>query len=289
MDHQKAHKIPEDKLRLIFSKKVLLLGLITGFLGTGCAGTPDLNPVQEARQSYQKIEDDTLIVKNAPVELKKAGEAVEDLKKSMDSGGSQASVEQQAQLAKQRVEIAKKAAELRAAQDQVQRTSNELKLLLDRLRQIERGQTGSAPPEVEAVKRARDLINFDAQRTNRGLILRFKRITFDQEEATLNSRAEPPVNELADFLDAYPERKVIIEGHTDNTGSQSFNQKLSQQRADAVRNALISRGILATRIKAVGLGEQYPRTSNDTEAGRQYNRRVDIIISDKSGKIPDRQ
>jgi OOP family OmpA-OmpF porin len=70
----------------------------------------------------------------------------------------------------------------------------------------------------------------------------------------------------------------VIEGHTDNIGSDAYNQELSQQRADAVRGFLIQNGIGAERITAQGRGKSYPVASNDTEVGRQQNRRVEITI-----------
>lgn len=256
--------------------------LVIGILVVNCAGTPDANPVREAERSYEQIEDDTLVINNAPAELKKAKEALVKAKIAMENDGSQTSINQQALMAMQQVEIAKKKAELKATQDEVQRISKELQQLRNTVN--ESGRTST-----RAEERVRQLTNFEVQQTNRGLVLRFESGNFEQEKAYLKSNAAAAINELANFLEAYPKRNVLIEGHTDNTGSQSFNQQLSEQRANAVRDALISRNIAEARIQAVGLGEQYPRVSNKTEAGRAYNRRVEIIISDRSGTIPARQ
>jgi outer membrane protein OmpA-like peptidoglycan-associated protein len=83
------------------------------------------------------------------------------------------------------------------------------------------------------------------------------------------------------FLAQNPERGVEIEGHTDSTGSPGFNQTLSERRAQEVRGALIARGVQGARIAARGLGPTAPVASNDTSAGRQQNRRVEIIIVSK--------
>jgi outer membrane protein OmpA-like peptidoglycan-associated protein len=80
-----------------------------------------------------------------------------------------------------------------------------------------------------------------------------------------------------------PETKVIIEGHTDSRGSEDYNEQLSQRRAQAVQDALAMRGIDRSRVETVGRGEAYPVASNDTAAGRQQNRRVDIVFSDQQG------
>jgi outer membrane protein OmpA-like peptidoglycan-associated protein len=84
----------------------------------------------------------------------------------------------------------------------------------------------------------------------------------------------------------YPDRQVMIEGHTDSRGSDDYNRDLSERRADAVRDALVDRTIDAGRIRSVGLGEIYPVASNDSSAGQQQNRRVEIVISDEQGAFP---
>ena len=86
---------------------------------------------------------------------------------------------------------------------------------------------------------------------------------------------------LADFLRKYPKRNVLIEGFTDSTGTETYNLGLSQQRADAVRDSLRARGIATERITTQGYGKQFPVASNKTPAGRQQNRRVEIIILDE--------
>ncbi len=86
-------------------------------------------------------------------------------------------------------------------------------------------------------------------------------------------------------MNMYPNYKIIVEGHTDAVGSDESNRVLSEQRAEAVRSALMNQGIASTRSTR-GLGEAYPIASNDSMDGRQLNRRVDIVISDDSGQFP---
>jgi outer membrane protein OmpA-like peptidoglycan-associated protein len=81
----------------------------------------------------------------------------------------------------------------------------------------------------------------------------------------------------------YPERSVRIEGHTDSVGSDDLNQRLSERRADAVRDALMARGTPSERIRTRGFGETQPIAGNDDPGGRQQNRRVEIVVSDESG------
>jgi outer membrane protein OmpA-like peptidoglycan-associated protein len=84
---------------------------------------------------------------------------------------------------------------------------------------------------------------------------------------------------LAAFLKEYEDRSVLIEGHTDNVGSDEYNQGLSEQRAAAVQSYLVGQGIAPNRITTSGLGESRPIASNDSPTGRQQNRRVEVIIS----------
>ena len=90
--------------------------------------------------------------------------------------------------------------------------------------------------------------------------------------------AQRAVDRLARYLEDNPGKTVLIEGHTDSTGSDTTNLRLSQERADAVRMALITRGIGASRIAATGLGSSSPVAPNTTPEGRQQNRRVEIVI-----------
>ena len=97
-------------------------------------------------------------------------------------------------------------------------------------------------------------------------------------QAELREESLANLQRLVGFSESYPDRRLSSEGHPDSTGSEAFNLTLSQQRAEAVRDALIDRGISTRRLEAVGLGEEFPIASNDTEVGRRQNRRVEIII-----------
>lgn len=102
---------------------------------------------------------------------------------------------------------------------------------------------------------------------------------FATNSSDLQTTAQANVNKLADILQKYPDTNVQISGHTDATGSDSYNQKLSEQRAASVSNKLIASGVAPTRLKTVGYGESIPVASNDTPEGRAQNRRVEIAIT----------
>jgi outer membrane protein OmpA-like peptidoglycan-associated protein len=129
------------------------------------------------------------------------------------------------------------------------------------------------------------LKELNAKKTERGMVITLGDVLFNTNKAQLSAGGINNVTKLADFLNKYPQRKVMIEGHTDSTGSASYNQALSERRAEAVQKALAELGIDGSRIAMRGYGESSPVANNETAAGRQLNRRVEIILSDDSGNI----
>jgi len=121
-----------------------------------------------------------------------------------------------------------------------------------------------------------------AKKTERGMVVTLGDVLFNTDKAKLSAGGIANVGKLADFMSKYPQRRVIIEGNTDSRGSERHNQALSERRADAVKNALIDMGIGSDRITARGLGESSPVATNDSAAGRQLNRRVEIIFPNGS-------
>lgn len=134
-------------------------------------------------------------------------------------------------------------------------------------------------------KKVREL---QARPTDRGLVLTLGDVLFDLGKSTLKSGGMKTVNQLADFLNEYPERNVLIEGFTDSQGSKDFNAKLSSERAENVKSGLMSKGIQSNRIRIYGYGTKFPVATNKTEDGRRQNRRVEVVISDQDGVIKDR-
>lgn len=103
-------------------------------------------------------------------------------------------------------------------------------------------------------------------------------ITFDTAKANIKANFNPVLDDIANVMVKYPETKIEVQGHTDNVGSDASNLTLSQLRAQSVSSYLTSRGVDSNRIKSVGYGESMPIASNDTPAGREANRRVEIKI-----------
>ncbi len=101
---------------------------------------------------------------------------------------------------------------------------------------------------------------------------------FDTDSSIVKPGAYPEIDRLARVLTEYPDTKIRVEGHTDSRGPEGYNLRLSKRRAQAVANLLISKGVSPGRITTVGYGESRPRAGNETAAGRQLNRRVEIYI-----------
>ena len=124
--------------------------------------------------------------------------------------------------------------------------------------------------QVERVGKDTLLIHFESD------------ILFRVDSTLLNTTAQSSLNQVASVLDEFPKTAVVIQGHTDSTGSEVHNQNLSERRAGSVRNFLIGRGLDADRMVAVGYGENHPVASNESSQGRNQNRRVDILLKAKA-------
>ena len=130
-------------------------------------------------------------------------------------------------------------------------------------------QSARLQAEIEKLK---------ATPTSRGLVLTLGDVLFDTGKAQLNPGAAFKLDQLAQFLNEHPDRRVQIDGFTDSVGSEAYNQDLSQRRADAVKAALLSRGVSPSRISTEGYGKAFPVASNNESGGRQLNRRVEVVI-----------
>jgi outer membrane protein OmpA-like peptidoglycan-associated protein len=139
--------------------------------------------------------------------------------------------------------------------------------------------------ELRADSLETQLADLKMKKTDRGLVLTLGDVLFDTNQSTLKSGAHGTLDRLATALRENSGRKVVIEGHTDNVGSDDSNQELSQRRARAVQSALTQRGVAGDQITAIGKGEGFPVASNDDAAGRQSNRRVELIFTEDQPRI----
>jgi len=179
-------------------------------------------------------------------------------------------------------------ASLRSAEAAQRQAATERQAANDAQLNAQAARQQSQDAESRSRRLEAQLREMDAKKTERGMVITLGDVLFDTNEAQLKSGGMRNVQKLADFFKQYPQRNVMIEGFTDSTGSNRRNQELSDERAHSVRTALLGMGISTDRITSRGYGESHPAAGNDTAAGRQLNRRVEIIVSDDSGNISPR-
>jgi outer membrane protein OmpA-like peptidoglycan-associated protein len=119
----------------------------------------------------------------------------------------------------------------------------------------------------------------ETKRTKDGILVKLKNdLLFDSGSAVLKPQAIEEISKLGDILSKYPDDRIKIEGHTDNTGKASSNEELSMRRAQAVKNVLQGRGVKDTQMMVLGMGQTKPIGENKTTQGRATNRRVELHI-----------
>ena len=118
------------------------------------------------------------------------------------------------------------------------------------------------------------------ERVGEGIVVEFSSaVLFGFDQSNISSTAQNTLNDLVKILNKYPDTDLEIQGHTDNKGTETYNQGLSERRAVSVSNYVTSHGISSRRVTTVGFGKNSPKYSNDTESGRAQNRRVEFLIT----------
>jgi OOP family OmpA-OmpF porin len=258
-----------------------------------CAHEPPAALVA-ARNDYRQAAADPIVQSKAAVPLYEAKQALDRADRAFENDAEDDEVAHLAYLASRRAEIAEALGMREAAAEQTERLGEERgEVLLDartqeadaqrRQAEMARIEAGAAEREREAASQraeelARELEELQAKPTERGLVLTLGDVLFDVDRAELKPGAELHLSRLVDFLQQHTERNVLIEGHTDSTGSVEYNLDLSRRRAEAVRSFLVGRGVAPTRVATEGYGLARPIASNGTVAGRQQNRRVEIVV-----------
>jgi outer membrane protein OmpA-like peptidoglycan-associated protein len=148
-------------------------------------------------------------------------------------------------------------------------------------------QSQALAAQQQLASTQQQLQDLQAKQTERGMVLTLGDVLFDTNKATLKPGADQKLERLATFMQNNPKERVIVEGYTDSTGSEDHNQELSQRRAQAVADALAAHGVPAARYQAVGRGQAFPVATNSTSAGRQQNRRVEVVFSDQAGRFAE--
>ena len=129
-----------------------------------------------------------------------------------------------------------------------------------------------------ANERAQHQIEIERQQNEILKLTMSSEVSFDFNSARIKPSFYSPLNKIADIMNRYPRTQIVVAGHTDSVGSEAYNMQLSLQRADAVADYLIMRGVERSRLRTEGRGESEPIATNDTAAGRSQNRRVEIFV-----------
>jgi outer membrane protein OmpA-like peptidoglycan-associated protein len=263
-----------------------------------------------ARQAVQTAEDARLISLQQQEEAAQADQraaAQQRENAALDRARAEESARRQAEIDRLTAENARIAAErdkaaAEAAQRAAQAQVDQARALADQSArdraaaeaaraaaeaQAQEARANAAKAEREKAElrdQLRQQLNqiLETRETARGLIVNLSDVLFDTGSANLKPGAREKLAKVAGILLSHRGLKLQIEGHTDSVGSTEYNQRLSENRADSVRTYLVEQGIAANSVGTAGFGETMPVASNDTAAGRQQNRRVELIVSGES-------
>ncbi|HKE31461.1 MAG TPA: OmpA family protein [Candidatus Angelobacter sp.] len=171
--------------------------------------------------------------------------------------------------------------QLQQSQQQQQALAQQAEQARLQAQQAEQGRLQSEQQAEQQRQRLLQQLNqvLQTKDTAKGLIVNVSDVLFDTGYATLKPEAKVRLAKVAGLILAYPDLRLEVNGYTDSTGSHEFNQRLSERRADSVRDFLISQGVSSGNVGARGFAESDPIASNSTATGRQLNRRVELVVS----------
>lgn len=257
----------------------------------GCAGASGPNPdIERARTEVNRVAAEPVVSQRAPLELKAASDTVEQADAQWRDKGNSEEARHRAYLASQRAAIAEQVARAREADERI-KTAN---------MQVDRARLSAAQAEAttqalradaadaRAAALEAQLREIEATKTDRGLLVTLGDLLFQTGRADLLPNSYARIDRLANFLRQNTDRRLIVEGHTDSVGGDALNLALSQRRAEAVRAALVQRGVDPSRISTYGYGKAYPVADNSSAEGRAMNRRVEVLIADERGTLRPR-
>jgi outer membrane protein OmpA-like peptidoglycan-associated protein len=251
-------------------KQLMIPALLAASVALAACSTPPNANLEQARSNYTGLQTNPQASKVAALETKEASDYLDKANKAYQDKEDQAKVDQLAYLTNQRVEVAKQTIALRNAEANLKNAS------------AQRAQARLDARDAQ-IKQLQDSLN--AKQTDRGTLVTFGDVLFATDRADLKSSGLVNINKLAQFLSENPDRKVIVEGYTDSTGTANHNQSLSERRAGSVRTALVKMGVDPARIVAQGYGKEYPVAENSSVSGRAMNRRVEVTISNDNQPV----
>lgn len=254
-------------------KQLMIPALLAMSVALAACATKPNPSLEQARTNFSALQSNPEATKVAALETKDANDWLTKADKAFRDGEDAKKVDQLSYLTIQRVEVAKQTIALRTAEADLQKAG------------AERAKARLDARDAQIAKLKESL---NAKQTERGTLVTFGDVLFDYNKAELKPGAQGNIAKLAGFLQENPDRKVIVEGYTDSTGSASYNQELSERRANSVRAALVRVGVDPLRIVAQGYGKEYPVADNTSNSGRAMNRRVEVTISNDNQPVAPR-
>jgi outer membrane protein OmpA-like peptidoglycan-associated protein len=253
----------------------LWVGVATAAALSACSSTPKtIDELETARAVVPQVEASPR-AGVAAENISEARKALETANNLAEKKGNLEDIRYHAMIASTNAQIANEKILAAQARDEIAKGEAERQQVLAEARNRE-----AEAARMRADSLEQELKDLKAQKTERGLVLTLGDVLFDTGQATLKPGAYATIDRLANALKEDPARKVMIEGHTDSVGSDDYNQRLSENRAQSVQSALMQRGVAPDQITALGKGESTPVASNDNAAGRQQNRRVELIFTE---------
>ncbi len=287
--------------------------VLAALLISACATSQPPPPaLVEARSTARSAELDPAVLNFAPLELKKATASLTRANELLAKGEPVAEVNSVAYVANQQAKTAMAIAKAKTNDTAVGSSQVERERARADVRTVEaqRAQTQTAAAEQRAsgaeqqaaaatanaagvqqqnAQLQQRLSELQAKPTERGMLVTLGDVLFEYNRAEVKPGAQASLRKLADFLQQYPNRQVLIEGYTDDTGSAAYNEALSLRRAEAVDSALVGMGVASQRVATVGYGKDFPIASNSTDTNRALNRRVEVYIAENDQPVRARR
>ncbi len=242
--------------------KKLVTPILIATLAVGCAELQKPQSFLDAEEAYQTAANDPVIQKYSADQLEKAN-------KTLLTSATATSEEDLASIAYISSTQINTAKHLASAEQAMQNSKDLL---------IKQEQSTAAAVIAEQAQAQQQLLAMQASDAEREILLAFGKIEFVTGTSDLVPGAAAGIDMLAGYMSKFQEKEVTIAGHTDSSGNAKLNKKLSQQRADFIRNVLVTKDVAENRITALGYGQSQPIAENTTRAGRQKNRRIEITF-----------
>lgn len=274
----------------------LILGATVAALLAACASTPKSTAELDTARAVVPQVEASPRAGVAASQIAEARKSLDRANRLADSGGKPEDIAFEATMAAKNAQIANEKILTAEAKEQIEKGTAQRQAVLlqarERENQLRTQQAQMSAEEAELAKQhaaglEKQLADLKGKQTDRGLVITLGDVLFDTGKSTLKPGAYTTVDRLASALKEAPERKVVIEGHTDSMGSDEYNQELSQRRAQAVQSALLERGVGSGQVTAYGKGETFPVASNENPAGRQQNRRVELVFTQENKTAKD--